>query len=377
MEPDERSSLAAQTPEARPRPLAHARLAFVLGGAACAVAFALAGYKRARVARDDVRQPRPRSSFDSATPVADYAAGDDAPIADDAPGDDDDGTAWMSYSYGDIVDTWEWISSLSIAQSDSAVVCPQADFALCNIGMCTLNDDKLTASCGCQSMSASEENPANVGLDAAGILAPSKAYRDLVKACSEMDNTTSCSGLDATTLCDEIANGTLYPASMAVDYVSFYAMNPLYAATYGATNQTLADDMGTIICEGDVMCAVCQGAPCYAKAYDAPVYDLTCICPVTENNCSLKLLESNGDMDACTEILADDAPDGRACAASSTVDSTALFPDARALADTIAAVVAAKADGDSSQCPTLAKKLPSYTGEHGTDDDTPYFHDDT
>ena len=297
------------------------------------------------------------------------------------------------YTYGDVEDTWRWMQDITNETSFwRTLVCPTAAFALCDIAMCTLNDDGLTASCGCQKMSASTHNPANVGLGAAAVLGFSSSYRSLLETCVDSLDDGYCDvQSEADSFCDELAGGTLYPSDMGVDYVSFYSVNPVTAERYGEEGQQLADDLGTLWCE-DAITAVCEGAPCYETAYDAPVFDLTCICPVTETSTSLYVrfgsrfaarcavttppsqpqnIESHGDGHACDEINADER---KSCAASSTTDALTLFPDANALADTIAAIEVASAAGDSSRCPSMGTKFPYFSGEHSEEDDSPYAH---
>ena len=306
--------------------------------------------------------------------------GGGAALAREASGHDDDDSEY-AFSYGDVEETWRLISEVN-GDSDTAVECPTAPYALCNIAMCTLNDDGRTASCGCQKMSASQGNPAQVGLGAAGVLARSSEYRKLLKKCAEESDDDgdggSCDVQDhADAFCREVENNNLYPSSMGVDYVSFYGVNPLYSeryGKYGGKTEGLSDDMTSVVCEGETMNAVCQGAPCYEREYDAPVFDLTCVCPVAATSTDLQLLESRGDGYGCTEINADDR---RSCAASSTMDSLTLYPDADALAETIAAIEDAEPAGDKGRCPTVGSRLPFYTGERkSVDDDAPYSHDD-
>ena len=274
-----------------------------------------------------------------------------------------------SYSFGDVEQAWDWISEIEVS---TAVVCPTADFALCDIAMCTLNADELTASCGCQRMAASEHNPASVGITEAGVLAFSSSYRDLLEKCavSATCNVQAYAEADGG-FCDDLSSGELYPASMGVDLVSFYAINPLYAAMDGSVNQSLADHIGGFRCNGTTMLAACQGAPCYDTAYDAPVFDLTCICPVTPTTTELLDLESGADGAACTTINADD--EHRSCAFSATAEPLTMYPDADVLADVIAAVQAAATAGDSERCPSIGTKFPYYSGERDSiDDDQPY-----
>ena len=61
-------------------------------------------------------------------------------------------------------------------------------------------------------------------------------------------------------------------------------------------------------------------------------------------------------------------------AASSTTDALTLFPDANALADTIAAIEVASPAGDASRCPSMGTKFPYFSGEHTEEDDSPYDH---
>ena len=298
------------------------------------------------------------------------------------------------YTYSDVEDTWRWMQDITNETSFwRTLVCPTAAFALCDIAMCTLNDDGLTASCGCQKMDASTHNPANVGLGAAAVLTFSSTYRSLLETCVDNLEDGYCNvQSEADVFCDELAGGTLYPSHMDVDYVSFYSVNPVVAERYGEEGQQLADDLGTLWCE-DAITAVCEGAPCYETAYDAPMFDLTCICPVTETSTSLYVrsgsvsprnvcgvitppsqpqnIESHGDGHACDEINADER---RSCATSSTTDALTLFPDADALADTIAAIEVASAAGDSSRCPSMGTKFPYFSGEHSEEDDSPYAH---
>ena len=66
------------------------------------------------------------------------------------------------------------------------------------------------------------------------------------------------------------------------------------------------------------------------------------------------------------------ADERKSCAASSTTDALTLFPDANALADTIAAIEVASPAGDSSRCPSMGTKFPYFSGEHTEEDDSPY-----
>ena len=274
-----------------------------------------------------------------------------------------------SYSFGDVEQAWDWISEI---EASTAVVCPTADFALCDVAMCTLNADRLTASCGCQRMAASEHNPASVGITEAGVLAFSSSYRDLLEQCAASATCDVQADAEADGgFCDSLASGALYPASMGVDLVSFYAINPLYAAMDGAANQSLSDHIGGFRCNGTTMLAACQGAPCYDVSYDAPVFDLQCVCPVTATTTDLLDLESGADGAACTTINADD--EHRACAFSATADPLTMYPDAEVLADVIAAVEAAATAGDAERCPSIGTKFPYYSGERDSlDDDQPY-----
>ena len=239
---------------------------------------------------------------------------------------------------------WDWISEI---EASTAVVCPTADFALCDIAMCTLRARaRLTASCGCQRMAASEHNPASVGITEAGVLAFSSSYRDLLEQCAASatcDVQADAARRTAGSATASMRAAPPTPASMGVDLVSFYAINPLYAAMDGAANQSLADHIGGFRCNGTTMLAACQGAPCYDVSYDAPVFDLQCVCPVTATTTDLLDLESGADGAACTTINADD--EHRACAFSATADPLTMYLDAEALADVIAAVEAAATAG--------------------------------
>ena len=95
-----------------------------------------------------------------------------------------------SYTLEDIEQTWEMITNVTNETSFwRTVVCPTASYALCDVAMCTLNSDGLTASCGCQKMDASEQNPANVGVGGSAILAFSSVYRNLLKVIEKHTHT--------------------------------------------------------------------------------------------------------------------------------------------------------------------------------------------
>ena len=342
MRPDETTPLASSTPLGETR--ASRRLPCLLGLCALSAAWAALTGRRAAA---------PRVATAAAAAFSSPEASSSA----------------YSYSFGDVEQAWDWISEI---EASTAVVCPTADFALCDVAMCTLNADRLTASCGCQRMAASEHNPASVGITEAGVLAFSSSYRDLLEQCAASATCDVQADAEADGgFCDSLASGALYPASMGVDLVSFYAINPLYAAMDGAANQSLADHIGGFRCNGTTMLAACQGAPCYDVSYDAPVFDLQCVCPVTATTTDLLDLESGADGAACTTINADD--EHRACAFSATADPLTMYPDAEALADVIAAVEAAATAGDAERCPSIGTKFPYYSGERDSlDDDQPY-----
>ena len=91
-----------------------------------------------------------------------------------------------------------------------------------DIAVCTLNSDSETASCGCQSMPADTGNPAQVSLTESLLLAPNRAYRELLRYCSSSGLCTSSSADDTTThetlekttktkdFCDQISSGDIW-----------------------------------------------------------------------------------------------------------------------------------------------------------------------
>ena len=62
--------------------------------------------------------------------------------------------------------------------------------ALCDLSTCSLNSDKLTASCGCLAMPADTGNPAALQLGwTSAILAGNPLYRTAVDSCHKVHNT--------------------------------------------------------------------------------------------------------------------------------------------------------------------------------------------
>ena len=237
----------------------------------------------------------------------------------------------------------------------------------------TLNEDGLTASCGCQSMPADKGNPTIVSLTEGLMLASNAHYRQLITDCADSGCTDIADSPVAEKLCQDISTGAVWPtlSSDVGILTSFYSINPLYSAAAGFEDKAL-------ICPNDVMCASCQGSPCYQKEYESPVFDLTCICPVksTEGpdgpqgtHCGITELASNGDGDVCTEI---DASGYRSCGASSQLNSTYLYESLDAVRDMVDAVRAAKPLGNHTQCPSYGTELPKWSGTHAIDDDEPY-----
>ena len=181
-------------------------------------------------------------------------------------------------------------------------------------------------------------------------------------------------------LCEDVANGRLWAGSAdgvrRSNLTSFYSSNPLFSAASSTAQGGKLDT--PLYCNASVMCASCQGAPCFDAAYDSPVFDATCVCPVTATRgldgpggtqCGLKQLAPFDDGGVCREIAA--APK-RSCAASSTVNSSFLFPSVSELRSYVEALRAAAPDGDSGACPPYGGRVPTYAGEHHADDDLPY-----
>ena len=238
--------------------------------------------------------------------------------------------------------------------------------ALCDIAACTLNEDNLTASCGCQSMPADAGNPAKLAIGwSSFILAGSAIYREAVVACVDGGN---CSRAAYDGLCVAIEAGTLWPSDELADSrrasanytTSTWSTNPLY---FNASSPT----SGPLTCH-DAMCAQCMAAPCYATRYsddDADVFDLTCICPVRAGEtCSFAQAEDRSDGGLCTEISRSEA----SCAASTGDLYNASTLSGAEVRDYIDAITSAGAGGgDAARCPSYGALAPVYEGRvHGT-----------
>ena len=233
--------------------------------------------------------------------------------------------------------------------------------ALCDIAACTLNEDNLTASCGCQSMPADAGNPAKLALGwSSFILAGSAVYRDAVVACVDGGN---CSRAAYDPLCVAVEACTLWPSDELADSrrasanytTSTWSTNPLYFNVSSPTS-------GPETCH-DAMCAQCMAAPCYATRYsddDADVFDLTCICPVRSGEtCSFAQAEDRGDGGLCTEISRSKA----SCAASTGELYNASTLSGAEVRDYIDAIKSAGADGaDAARCPSYGALAPVYEG---------------
>ena len=101
---------------------------------------------------------------------------DDRDDDGDDSADDSDDAYRFSYSYGQV---YSAVASLVNSNLSPSVACPVSS-ALCSLASCTLNEDKLTASCGCQKMPADTGNPAVISLTEAAVLAGSSAYAELL-----------------------------------------------------------------------------------------------------------------------------------------------------------------------------------------------------
>ena len=79
----------------------------------------------------------------------------------------------------------------SVGDSEAAVVQCTIASALCADAVCTLNSDKLTASCGCLSMPASATNPAELVLGWSTFqLAKSPVYQEALSQAASRGNIT-------------------------------------------------------------------------------------------------------------------------------------------------------------------------------------------
>ena len=223
--------------------------------------------------------------------------------------------------------------------------------ALCDIAVCTLNEDQATATCACQRMPASAGNPAIVQLGWGSVaLAGHWLYRDVLREC----DAGRCTNRTLDKLCHAIENGEMYSNLTGIAEgghgVSLYSLNPLSSLA----NTSWSDQ---VRCPNSML-AACMGAPCYEKAYDSPVFNLECVCPVTTGTCKTADLEGHGDGGLCGEV-SDSHP---SCAASCKGDWKELVlndpDDVKTLVDN---VEKAKPTGNKSTCPTYGGRLPWYS----------------
>ena len=213
--------------------------------------------------------------------------------------------------------------------------------ALCSNAVCTLNSDKLTASCGCLKMPASATDPAQLALGwSSFILADAPDYQAALQDVAANGSVTSAT---ATALCAAAESGELWPDISDTSYISLYSNDPM---------SNFNPDSGAIECK-NAMCASCMGAPCYDKAYDGN-YELTCVCPVTGfgARCSFARVEDRADGHLCKEVSSDEA----SCAASVGATEDANLTHSWATIDQyVSAIVTASPDeGNATRCPSTA-----------------------
>lgn len=244
-----------------------------------------------------------------------------------------------------------WLAALN-AVADTYTAHCNVDSALCDIATCTLNADKVTASCGCMRMPGSANNPAKLQLGwGSAVLSHDPVYRAAVLSCSS----GVCSNETLDTLCNAIEQGQLWPDLDVAEGgygVSLYSSDPLYSSI---------TEKGDLFTCPDAMVASCMGAPCYDAVYDKPTFDLTCVCPVLEGSCKTSQIEGHSDGWLCREISAKGKM--RSCAASCFGDYRMLETNSSAqLNAVIAALEQAVPAGDNSTCPTYGSHTPYWSG---------------
>ncbi len=256
-----------------------------------------------------------------------------------------------SSSTGTSLSNKEVLRYLEVAKSDDVKIDCAIRNALCSDAVCTLNKDKLTASCGCLSMDRDPDNAGELALGwASFILAKSALYQ---QALLDVSDTGSVETATQDALCDAIEDGSIWTdlATGASSAGGGKGWGGKVAAVSLWSEDTYFDendpDGGGVTCS-DAMCTGCMGAPCFQIAYDG-VYDLTCICPVVGfgATCGFAKAEDNEDGDLCTEISADMA----SCAASASGFSDEKTWDE--LESYVAAIIDADPrGGNSAQCPS-------------------------
>ena len=211
--------------------------------------------------------------------------------------------------------------------------------ALCSNAVCTLNSDKLTASCGCLKMPASATDPAQLALGwSSFILADAPDYQAALQDIAANGSVTSAT---ATALCAAAESGELWPDISDTSYISLYSNDPM---------SNFNPDSGAIECK-NAMCASCMGAPCYDKEYDAN-YDVTCVCPVTGDgiHCAFAQEEDRADGHLCEEVSSDEASCAASTGGSEHANISHTWTEVQKYVDAI--LYANPDQGNSTQCPS-------------------------
>lgn len=232
------------------------------------------------------------------------------------------------------VSEFEYLSTLmeEANDNDCEAELTTVEYAQCYTGMCTLNGDGKTATCGCLSLRPSEvyESKLKFGW-ASAVLAKSVAYQSAIKACVAGDSSY------ADIIATAIEDGSIYASydfkSGPPDRIS---MN---------SKATPLGTFGMKTCDNEIYTAQCMGAPCWDYEYGG-VWNTTCICPYTTySDVVVK--------DMFSTICDEASTSGVGCAAVG-FDSVSYEDDATGFKQMVHAVMNSSITVDTAVCPAEA-----------------------